>query len=35
MSEIPVETMSDEEVLTFIRSRLSDEQQSALSDLLE
>lgn len=35
MSEMPVETMSDEEVLALFDSQLSDDQQSALNDLLE
>ncbi len=35
MTEMPVETMSDEEVLALADLRLSDEQQSTLTDLLE
>lgn len=35
MSEMPVETMSDEEVLALARSQFSDDQQSALNDLLD
>ncbi|MEW6211521.1 MAG: hypothetical protein AB1631_24355 [Acidobacteriota bacterium] len=35
MNKMPVEAISDEEVLALARSRLSDEQMDALSDLLE
>lgn len=34
-TERPVEELSDEEVLTLTELRLTDEQESALSDLLE